>query len=51
MRASGRIAIQCRTAALQSKTLAAMEEAKQISQNPDIEGYTSMEALKKALEE
>ncbi len=33
------------------KTLAAMEEAKQISQNPDIEGYTSMEALKKALEE
>ena len=33
------------------KTLAAMEEAKQISQKPDIEGYTSMEALQKALEE
>lgn len=33
------------------KTLAAMEEARQISRNPDIEGYTNMEALKKALEE
>ncbi len=32
-------------------TIHAMEEAKNISHNPDIKGYTSMEALKAALDE
>ena len=31
------------------ETLKAMDEAKSISQNPDIKGYSSMEELKKAL--
>ena len=30
--------------------LDAMEEAKRISRDPDVEGYTSMDELKKALE-
>lgn len=33
------------------QTLDAMSEAKRISHNPDISGYSSMEELKKALEE
>ncbi|MBQ5441084.1 MAG: type II toxin-antitoxin system RelB/DinJ family antitoxin [Firmicutes bacterium] len=33
------------------ETLAAMLEAKRISRDPDIKGYTSMEELKAALEE
>lgn len=33
------------------KTLDAMAEAKKISRDPDVPGYTSMEALKRALEE
>jgi DNA-damage-inducible protein J len=33
------------------KTLDAMAEARRISSDPDIKGYTSMEELKKALEE
>lgn len=32
-------------------TLNAMEEAKSISRNPDIKGYTTMEDLKAALED
>ncbi len=32
-------------------TLAAMEEARRISRDPDVKGYTSMEELKKALED
>lgn len=32
-------------------TLDAMEEARRISRDPNVKGYTSMEALKKALEE
>ena len=32
------------------RTLAAMEEAKRISRDPDVKGYTSMEELKAALE-
>ena len=32
-------------------TLDAMEEARHISRNPDIKGYSNMEDLKKALEE
>ncbi len=31
------------------KTLAAMEEARRISSDPDIKGYTTMEELKAAL--
>ena len=31
-------------------TLDAMEEARRISRNPDIKGYTSMDELKRALE-
>ena len=31
------------------ETLKAMDEAKSISRNPDIKGYSSMEELKKAL--
>lgn len=31
-------------------TLDAMDEARQISRDPDIKGYTNMEELKKALE-
>ncbi|MCM1101948.1 MAG: type II toxin-antitoxin system RelB/DinJ family antitoxin [Clostridium sp.] len=33
------------------RTLAAMEEAQRISRDPDIKGYSSMEDLKKALED
>lgn len=33
------------------RTLDAMEEARRISRDPDIGGYTNMEELKKALEE
>lgn len=33
------------------RTLDAMEEARRISRDPDIVGYTNMEELKKALEE
>ena len=33
------------------KTLEAMAEAKRISHDPNIKGYTNMEELKKALEE
>ena len=33
------------------KTLDAMEEAKRISQNPNIEGYKTMDELRKALED
>ncbi|MBR0411725.1 MAG: type II toxin-antitoxin system RelB/DinJ family antitoxin [Eubacterium sp.] len=33
------------------KTLDAMAEARRISSDPDIKGYTSMEELKKALED
>ena len=32
-------------------TLDAMDEARRISRNPDIKGYTNMDELKKALEE
>ncbi len=32
-------------------TLEAMAEARRISHNPDIKGYTSMDELKKALED
>ena len=32
------------------ETLDAMAEAKKISRDPDVEGYTSMKKLKKALE-
>ena len=32
------------------ETLDAMSEAKKISRDPDVEGYTSMKKLKKALE-
>lgn len=32
-------------------TLDAMEEARRISRDPNVKGYTSMEELKKALEE
>ena len=32
------------------RTLAAMDEARHISLTPDVSGYTSMDALKKALE-
>lgn len=34
-----------------SKVLAAAEEARLISRDPQVPGYTDMEALKKALEE
>lgn len=33
------------------KTIAAMKEAQQISKNPKVHGYSSMEELKKALDE
>ena len=33
------------------RTLDAMEEARRISRNPDVKGYSSMDELKKALEE
>ena len=33
------------------ETLDAMEEARRISRNPQIKGYTSMDELRKALEE
>lgn len=33
------------------RTLDAMDEAKRISHDPDVKGYTSMEELRKALEE
>lgn len=33
------------------ETLEAMEEAKRISKDPDVKGYTSMDELKKALSE
>ncbi len=33
------------------KTLEAMAEAKRISRDPDVKGYTSMEELKAALED
>ncbi|MBM6751641.1 type II toxin-antitoxin system RelB/DinJ family antitoxin [Mediterraneibacter glycyrrhizinilyticus] len=33
------------------RTLNAMNEAKRISRDPDIKGYTSMDELQKALEE
>lgn len=33
------------------RTLDAMDEARRISRNPDVKGYTSMDELKKALEE
>lgn len=33
------------------KTLDAMEEAKRISQNPNIKGYETMDELRKALED
>lgn len=33
------------------RTLAAMEEARRISHNPDVSMYEDMEALKRALEE
>lgn len=33
------------------RTLDAMEEARRVSRNPDVKGYTSMDELKKALEE
>ena len=33
------------------KTLAAMEEAKRISSDPDVRGYNSLEELKAALDE
>ncbi|MDO4961872.1 MAG: type II toxin-antitoxin system RelB/DinJ family antitoxin [Eubacteriales bacterium] len=34
-----------------SQTLAAMEEARRISRDPDVKGYNSMEDLKAALDE
>ena len=37
--------------AYSQKTLDAMAEARQISRDPDIKGYTSMEDLKRALED
>lgn len=37
--------------AYSQKTLDAMEEARRISSNPDVKGYTSMEELKAALED
>ena len=33
------------------RTLDAMEEAKRISRDPDVRGYTNMDELRKALEE
>ena len=33
------------------RTMDAMEEARRISHDPDIKGYTSMDELRKALEE
>lgn len=33
------------------RTLDAMDEARHISRNPDVKGYTSMDELRKALEE
>lgn len=33
------------------RTLDAMDEARRISRDPDVKGYTSMEELRKALEE
>lgn len=33
------------------QTLAAMEEARRISRDPNVEGYASMDELRKALEE
>ncbi len=33
------------------KTIAAMKEAQQISKDPKVQGYSSMEELKKALDE
>lgn len=33
------------------RTLEAMEEAKRISRDPQVKGYTSMDELKKALED
>ncbi len=33
------------------QTLAAMEEARRISRDPSVEGYASMDELRKALEE
>ena len=33
------------------RTLDAMEEARRISRDPDVEGYTNMDDLRKALEE
>ncbi len=33
------------------RTLDAMEEARRISRDPDVKGYTSMDELQKALEE
>lgn len=37
--------------AYSQKTLDAMEEARRISSNPDVKGYTSLEELKAALED
>lgn len=37
--------------AYSQRTLAAMEEAKRISRDPDAKGYSTMDELKKALEE
>lgn len=34
-----------------SKTLAAMKEAKRIAQDPDIKGYTDVEAILRELKE
>ncbi len=34
-----------------AETIAAMEEARSISRNPDVPGYSTMEDLKRALEE
>lgn len=33
------------------RTLDAMDEARRISRNPDVKGYTDMDKLRKALEE
>ena len=33
------------------RTLDAMDEARRISRNPDVKGYTDMDELRKALEE
>ena len=39
------------TPSYNQRTLDAMEEAKRISRDPDVKGYTSMNELRKALEE